>query len=91
MGSYVYPSVSEGAFAVTNYLQAAVVRASDGKAMFAPLRRESDGSGTITYEWEAGGRQVEFVVKCFVNAKRQMAVCTYIHTKGDSINCRLSE
>ena len=43
MGSHVYPSVSEGASAITNQLNAAVAATSNGKAMCIPLRRESDG------------------------------------------------
>ena len=27
----------------------------------------------------------ELVVRCYVNAKKQMAVCTLLHTKGDDI------
>ena len=89
MGSCVYPSVGEGALAVTNGIHAAVAEASGGKAAFTPLHGGSDGAGTITYEWEADGRKIELVVKCFVNERRQMAVCTYIHTKGDPITCNM--
>lgn len=87
MGSCVYPSVKDGAFAVTNQLQTAVASASAGKATVVPLRIGQDGAGTITYGWGMEGRQVELVVKCFVNERRQMAVCCYIHTKGDDVQC----
>ena len=87
MGSYVYPSVGEGAFAVTNGVHAAVLAASGGKAMFTPLHTADDGAGTILYEWDFDGRRIELVVKCFVNERRQMAVCSWLHVKGDSIWC----
>ena len=45
------------------------------------------GAGTILYEWDIGGKRVELVVKCYVNERRQMAVCTCLHVKGDAISC----
>ncbi len=85
MGSHVYPSVREGAFAITNGIHAAVVVASKNKAMYTPLRKGGDGSGTLSYEWDSGGRKIELLVKCYVNDRRQMAVCTLLHVKGDGI------
>ena len=40
------------------------------------------GAGTILYEWDIGGKRVELVVKCYVNERRQMAVCTCLHVKN---------
>ena len=91
LGSCVYPTVREGALAITNGMHGAVVSASRRTAKFFPLRREADGSGTIRYEWSVEGRELELVIKCFVNARRQMAVCSCLHVKGDGIRCGLGD
>jgi len=91
MGSYVYPTIKEGAFAMTNDVHQAVIAASKGTATLVPLRIGKDGSGTITYNWRRGEREIEFVIRCFTNAARQMAVGYYIHTKGDDIHCELKK
>lgn len=33
----------------------------------------------------------ELIVRGFVNAKRQMAVCTCLHTKGDTLKAGFAE
>ena len=85
MGSHVYASVAEGAFAITNGMHEAVISSSHRTALRFPLQKEKDGSGTIRYEWRANGKELELLVKCFVNERRQMAVCTLLHVKGDGI------
>ena len=91
MGSHVYPTVQEGAFAITNGLHAAVVSASRGTARFFPLQKTKDGSGTIRYEWCAEDKELELTIRCFVNERRQMAVCTLLHVKGDGIGGGLAD
>ena len=91
MGSHVYPTVAEGAFAITNGVHEAVLSASRRKGMFFPLQWESDGSGTIRYEWNANGKTLELFVKCYVNERRQMAVCTLLHVKGDGLRAGLGD
>ena len=59
--------------------------------MFFPLQRAKDGSGTIRYEWSADGRKLELTIRCFVNERRQMAVCNLLHVKGDGIRCGLGD
>jgi hypothetical protein len=91
MGSHVYASVAEGAFAITNGLQKAVLSSSHRIGLFYPLQKEKDGSGTIRYEWSANGKTLELYVKCYVNERRQMAVCTLLHVKGDGIRAGLAD
>ena len=91
MGSHVYPTVQEGAFAITNGLHAAVVSASRGTARFFPLQKTKDGSGTIRYEWNVEDKELELTIRCFVNERRQMAVCTLLHVKGDGIGGGLAD
>ena len=91
MGSHVYPTVQEGAFAITNGLHAAVVSASRGTARFFPLQKAKDGSGTIRYEWNVEDKELELTIRCFVNERRQMAVCTLLHVKGDGIGGGLAD
>ena len=91
IGSHIYPTVAEGAFAITNGLQKAVLSASHRIGMFYPLQMEKDGSGTIRYEWSANGKTLELFVKCYVNERRQMAVCTLLHVKGDGIHAGLAD
>ena len=91
MGSHVYPTVAEGAFAITNGLQKAVLSVSHRIGLFYPLRMEKDGSGTIRYEWSANGKTLELFVKCYVNERRQMAVCTLLHVKGDGLRAGLGD
>ena len=91
IGSHVYPTVAEGAFAITNGLQKAVLSSSHRIGLFYPLQKEKDGSGTIRYEWSANGKTLELFVKCYVNERRQMAVCTLLHVKGDGIHAGLGD
>ena len=91
MGSHVYPTVQEGAFAITNGMHAAVVSASRGTARFFPLQKAKDGSGTIRYEWNVEDKELELTIRCFVNERRQMAVCTLLHVKGDGIGGGLAD
>ena len=91
IGSHIYPTVAEGAFAITNGLQKAVLSSSHRIGWFFPLQMEKDGSGTIRYMWSANGKALELFVKCYVNERRQMAVCTLLHVKGDGIRAGLAD
>ena len=84
----VYPTVAEGAFAMTNVIVSAVLKVSDGKATFDPLRFHGGKYGEMKFWWKPSKdakEERELVVRCYVNTKRQMAVCTLLHTKGDDI------
>ena len=91
MGSHIYPTVAAAAFAITNGLHEAVRSSSHRIGLFYPLQKEKDGSGTIRYEWNANGKTLELYVKCYVNERRQMAVCTLLHVKGDGIHAGLAD
>ena len=94
LGSNVYPTIAEGAFAMTNEVISAVSKASDGKAMVVPLRfNKEEGYCEMIFTWRPDPKknvERELVVRGFVNASRQMAVCTCFHTKGDTIKAELS-
>ena len=94
LGSNVYPTIEEGAFAMTNEVISAVWKASDGKAMAVPLRYvKGKGCWEMIFTWRPDPKknvERELIVRGFVNAKRQMAVCTCFHTKGDTIKAELS-
>jgi hypothetical protein len=46
-----------------------------------------EGYGEMKFWWkmEGAAKETELVVRGYVNARRQMAVCTFLHTKGDNI------
>ena len=94
LGSNVYPTVAEGVFAMTNRIVAAVMKASDGKASVTPLKMNKEkGYGEVKFWWkgEDAAKETELVVRGCVNARRQMAVCTFLHTKGDGIKARFGQ
>jgi len=103
LGSNVYPTVAEGVFAMTNRIVAAVMKASDGKASVTPLKMNKEkGYGEVKFFWtRKSGGVSELLVRGYVNAatggppvlpaRRQMAVCTFLHTKGDGINARFGK
>lgn len=89
LGSNVYPTIEEGAFDMTNRIVAAVSKASGGKAVVEPLHFHKGKYGEMKFRWKAtedAGEERELVVRCYVSATRQMAVCTLLHTKGDNIH-----
>ena len=89
LGSNVYPTIAEGAFAMTNEVISAVRKVSDGKAMAVPLRFDKQkGYWEMIFTWKPDPKknvERELVVRGFATAKRQMAVCTCLHTKGDTL------
>lgn len=89
LGSNVYPTIAEGAFAMTNEVISAVWKVSDGKAMAVPLRFDKQkGYCEMIFTWKPDPKknvERELVVRGFATAKRQMAVCTCLHTKGDTL------
>ena len=89
LGSNVYPTIAEGAFAMTNEVISAVWKVSDGKAMAVPLRFDKKkGYWEMIFTWKPDPKknvERELIVRGFVNAKRQMAVCACLHTKGDTL------
>ena len=89
LGSNVYPTIAEGAFAMTNEVISAVWKVSDGKAMAVPLRFDKQkGYWEMIFTWKPDPKknvERELIVRSFVSAKRQMAVCTCLHTKGDTL------
>ena len=89
LGSNVYPTIAEGAFAMTNEVISAVWKVSDGKAMAVPLRFDKqNGYCEMIFTWKPDPKkngERELIVRGIVNTKRQMAVCTCLHTKGDTL------
>ena len=89
LGSNVYPTIAEGAFAMTNEVISAVRKVSDNKAMVVPLRFDKQkGYWEMIFTWKPDPKKTverELVVRGFATAKRQMAVCTCLHTKGDTL------
>ena len=89
LGSNVYPTVAEGAFAMTNQIVSAVSEVSSGKALVVPLRfEERNRFCEMVFTWKPSpdcAEDRELVVRGYVNGKRQMAVCCCLHTKGDGI------
>jgi hypothetical protein len=73
---------------MTNQIVAAVTKLSSGKAMVTRLQMNRQGGyGEVKFWWKGkdAAKETELVVRGYVNARRQMAVCTFLHTKGDSI------
>ena len=62
---------------------------SKGKAMVVPLRFEDKKRYCeMVFTWmprPGAAEERELVVRGYVNANRQMAVCCCLHTKGDGI------
>ena len=89
LGSNVYPTIAEGAFAITNQIVSAVAEISRGKAMVIPLRfEEKKRYCEIVFTWTprpGNAEELELVVRGYVSGKRQMAVCCFLHAKGDGI------
>ena len=89
LGSNVYPTIAEGAFAMTNEVISAVWKVSNGKAMVVPLRFDKQsGYCEMIFTWKPDPKknvERELIVRGFVNVKRQMAVCPFLHTKGDTL------
>ena len=89
LGSNVYPTIAEGAFAMTNEVISAVRKVSDNKAMVVPLQfYKQKGYCEMIFTWKPDPKknvERELVVRGFATAKRQMAVCTCLHTKGDTL------
>ena len=46
-----------------------------------------EGYGEVKFWWsrEDAANETELVVRGYVNARRQMAVCSFLHTKVDSL------
>ncbi|MBQ9741010.1 MAG: hypothetical protein IJV91_08740, partial [Kiritimatiellae bacterium] len=100
VGSNVYPTVDAGIYAMTNQIVAAVMKVSSGKATVTRLQMNRQGGyGEVKFFWtRKSGGVSELLVRGYVNAatggppvlpaRRQMAVCTFLHTKGDGIKAR---
>ena len=95
LGSNVYPTIAEGAFAMTNEVISAVWKVSDGKAMAVPLRFDKQkGYWEMIFTWKPDPKknvERELIVRGIVNTKRQMAVCTCLHTKGDTLRADFAQ
>jgi len=89
LGSNVYPTVAEGAFAITNQIVSAVSEVSLGRAMVVPLRfEERNRYCEMVFTWKPDhtrSEERELIIRGYVSDKRQMAVCCCLHTKGDGI------
>ena len=95
LGSNVYPTIAEGAFAMTNEVISAVWKVSDGKAMAVPLRFDKQKCyWEMIFTWKPDPKknvERELIVRGIVNTKRQMAVCTCLHTKGDTLRADFAQ
>ena len=95
LGSYVYPTIAEGAFAMTNQIFAAVAKVTGGNAMVVPPHMNKKGKCMeMTYWWKPDPKsdtERELLVRAYANNKRQMAVCTFIHTKGDGLTAAFGD
>ena len=63
-----------------------VMKVSSGKATVTRLQMNRQGGyGEVKFWWkgEDTAKETELVVRGYVNARRQMAVCTFLHTKGE--------
>ena len=51
------------------------------------------GYGEMKFWWkgEDAAKETELIVRGYVNTRRQMAVCTFLHTKGDGIKVRFGK
>ena len=89
MGSNVYPTVAEGAYAMTNEILRAVCAVAGDRGIGTPPRKNAEGNCMEMFYWwrptAAANGELELVVRSYVNESRQMAVCTCLHTKGDGI------
>ena len=91
LSSYVYPTIAEGAFAITNQIIAAVNRISSGKATATPLRFETEkGYCDMIFYWRPDNakKERELIVRGFVGASKKMGIGCCLHTKGDLIEAR---
>ena len=74
---------------MTNEVISAVWKVSNGKAMVVPLRFDKQsGYCEMIFTWKPDPKknvERELIVRGFATAKRQMAVCTFLHTKGDTL------
>ena len=90
MSGCVYPTVQEGAFAITNHIHTAVFEASKQKGTLYPLRMEKDGTHIMGYEWTSGDVTYVLDIRIAVNKRRQMAVSAMFHIKGDGLHAKLA-
>ena len=93
LGSNVYPTVAEGAYAITNEIFSTVWKLTDGKAMAIPLQiYHKKGTCEMTFFWkpDPGKKEErELYVWGFVTSKRQMGVGCLLHTRGDGLKTGL--
>ena len=65
------------------------MKVSSGKATVTRLQMNRQGGyGEVKFWWKGddAAKDLELVVRGYVNALRQMAVCTLLHTKDDGIS-----
>lgn len=87
MSSFVYPTIQEGAFAITNQIYNAVLKIAGDDLREESWKIGNDGTRTSTLWWKSvSGKVFELVVQCVVNGQTgQMAVACCLHTKGDGL------
>ena len=90
MGGYVYSSMKESAFAVTNQIRNAVGEVNRNSAMVVPYRNMKT-YGEELYWWkpspDAKG-SLELIVRAYKNKSGQVFIGTCLHTKGDDIGVK---
>ena len=93
LGSYMYPTVAEGAYALTNEIFSAVWDLTNGKGLGVPLQLDhKKGTCETAYFWKPNPRKKEMrslYVWGFVTSKRQMGIGCLLHTDGDGLRAGL--
>ncbi len=77
MGSCAYPTIAEGAFAMTNTILRTVGKKTGNKAMVVPPHmNEEEGCMEMVYRWKPDPKsaaEFELVVCAYSNNSRQLA------------------
>lgn len=93
LGSNMYPTVAEGAYAITNEIISAVRELTDGKGMLIPLQLDQKkGTCEMTLFWKPDPGKTEereLYVWGFITSKRQLGVGCLLHTRGDGLKAGL--
>ena len=80
---------------MTNQIFAAVAKVTGGNAMVVPPNLNKKGKCMeMIYWWKPDPKsdaERELLVRAYSNNKRQMAVCTFIHTKGDGLTAAFGD
>ena len=89
----MYPTVVEGAHAMTNEIFSAVWELTNGKGLVVPFQFDyKKGTCETAYFWKPDSRKKEMrslYVWGLVTSKKQMGIGCLLHTEGDGLRARL--